>query len=53
MVRVVYSDETGTDGDEERNPSVVVTALMLDMDSQWKPLRDAVETANKRNNEPE
>jgi hypothetical protein len=44
-VRVVYSDETGTDGNEQRNPSVVVTGLMLNMDSQWKPVRDEVECA--------
>jgi uncharacterized protein DUF3800 len=45
VVRVVYSDETGTDGDEKRNPSTIVTALLLNMDHQWKPVRDAVEAA--------
>jgi hypothetical protein len=45
VVRVVYSDETGTDGDEKRNPSAIVTAMMLNMDCQWKPVRDAVEAA--------
>lgn len=44
-VKVVYSDETGTDGNEKRNPTVIVAALMLDLDSQWKPMRDAVEKA--------
>lgn len=45
IVRVVYSDETGTDGDEKRNPSTIVAALLLNMDCDWKPIRDAVEEA--------
>jgi hypothetical protein len=34
IVRVVYSDETGT-GSIEEEPLTVVTALMINMDSQW------------------
>ena len=44
-MKVVYSDETGMEGDEERDPSVVVVALLFNMDSQWRPVRDAVEEA--------
>jgi hypothetical protein len=35
-VHVVYSDESGM-GDESDEPIVVVTAIMLNMDSQWAP----------------
>lgn len=34
VVRVVYSDETGT-GSTEKEPFTVVTAIMINMDSQW------------------
>jgi hypothetical protein len=36
ILRVVYSDESGT-GDREQ-PITVVTAIVLDMDSQWTPI---------------
>jgi hypothetical protein len=36
-LRVVYSDESGT-GDAKKQPITVVTAIMLNMDSQWKPI---------------
>ena len=34
IVRVVYSDETGT-GSEKDEPNTVVTAILFNMDSQW------------------
>lgn len=43
-MRVVYSDESGTSGNEG-GPSVVLTALLFNMDSQWRPVRDAIEKA--------
>lgn len=46
-MRVVYSDETGTSGTFKREPYTVVAALLLNMDSQWIPVRDAVELALK------
>jgi hypothetical protein len=36
-VRVVYSDESGT-GSVEDEPILVVTAMVLNMDSQWRPV---------------
>jgi uncharacterized protein DUF3800 len=36
VLRVVYSDESGT-GDEKQ-PITVVTALLLNIDSQWEPV---------------
>src|SRR5208282_6714987 len=47
VVRVVYSDETGTSDSFKREPYTVVVALLLNMDSQWIPVRDAVEAALK------
>jgi Protein of unknown function (DUF3800) len=35
IVRVVYSDESGTD---EKQPITVVAAILLNMDSQWEPV---------------
>jgi hypothetical protein len=46
-MRVVYSDESGTGGNLAREPHTVVTAILLDMDCQWIPVRDAVEAALK------
>ena len=44
IVRVVYSDESGMDkGDVQ--PITVVAAIMLNMDSQWHPVREAIEKA--------
>ncbi len=37
VVRVVYSDESGT-GSISEEPLTVVTALMLNLDSQWEPV---------------
>jgi hypothetical protein len=45
VVRVVYSDETGTAGSFRDHPHTVVSALLLNMDSQWLPVRDEVEAA--------
>ena len=47
VVQVVYSDETGTSGTFKKEPYTVVAALLLNMDSQWLPVRDAVELALK------
>jgi hypothetical protein len=37
VVRVVYSDETGT-GSIAEEPLTVVAALMMNLDSQWEPV---------------
>jgi hypothetical protein len=37
ILRVVYSDESGT-GDNKKQPITVVTAIVLNMDSQWAPI---------------
>ena len=47
VVKVVYSDESGTGGSVKENPIIVVTALVLNIDSQWKPVRDDFELALK------
>jgi hypothetical protein len=44
VVRVIYSDESGT-GNEKEEPIAVIAALMLNMDSQWIPVRDLVDTS--------
>ena len=44
-MKVVYSDESGTGGDLKKEPITVVTAMLLNIDSQWIPVRDAVEGA--------
>jgi hypothetical protein len=51
-VKVVYSDETGTDGDEARNPLTVVAAVMLNMDSQWRQVSHDIEAAISRTMNP-
>jgi len=38
LVRVVYSDESGLGGSIEKEPVTVVTAIMLNMESQWEPV---------------
>jgi hypothetical protein len=38
LVRVVYSDESGIGGSIEKEPVTVVTAIMLNMESQWEPV---------------
>jgi hypothetical protein len=43
IVRVVYSDESGV-GSEKDEPLTVVAALMLNIDSQWHPLLDSIES---------
>jgi hypothetical protein len=43
-VRVVYSDESGI-GSEKDEPLTVVTALMLNIDSQWRPVLESIEEA--------
>ncbi len=45
VVRVVYSDESGTNSSVKDCPHTVVVALLLNMDSQWEPVRDAFEAA--------
>ena len=45
IVKVVYSDESGTGGNLTREPITVVTAMLLNIDTQWIPVRDAVEAA--------
>lgn len=40
IVRVVYSDESGVGDNSE--PITVVTAIILNMDNQWEPIRDAL-----------
>lgn len=42
VVRVVYSDESGL-GSERDEPLTVVAGLMLNMDSQWHPVLEAIE----------
>lgn len=37
-MRVVYSDESGVGGSIEKEPVTVVTAIMLNMESQWEPV---------------
>ena len=39
-MRVVYSDESGVGDNSE--PITVVTAIILNMDNQWEPIRDAL-----------
>jgi len=46
-VRVVFSDESGTGKNSVREPITLVAAILLDMDSQWVPVRDAIEEAIK------
>jgi hypothetical protein len=41
-MRVVYSDESGT-GSIAEEPITVVTALMLNLDSQWEPVHQDLE----------
>jgi hypothetical protein len=36
-MQVVYSNESGT-GDNKKQPITVVTAILLNMDSQWAPV---------------
>lgn len=43
VVRVVYSDETGT-GSEKEEPITVVTALMLNMDAHWHSVQHDLDT---------
>ena len=45
ILKVVYSDESGTGGDLKIEPITVVTAMLLNIDTQWIPVRDAVENA--------
>jgi hypothetical protein len=45
VVRVIYSDECGTGGSFKSEPHTVVAAMLLNMDSQWIPVRDRVEAA--------
>jgi hypothetical protein len=45
VVKVVYSDESGTGGDLKREPITVVTAIVMNLDSQWVPVRDRIERA--------
>jgi hypothetical protein len=47
VVRVVYSDESGIGGNLKKEPHTVVTAIVLDMDCQWIPVRNSVEVALK------
>jgi Protein of unknown function (DUF3800) len=42
-MKVIFSDESGV-GSEAEEPITVITALMLDLDSQWEPLISDVET---------
>jgi hypothetical protein len=48
IVKVVYSDESGTGGDLKKEPITVVAAMLLNIDSQWIPVRDAVEGALRK-----
>jgi hypothetical protein len=41
-VRVVYSDESGV-GSIKDEPFSLVTAIMVNMDSQWHPINDAID----------
>jgi hypothetical protein len=51
VVRVVYSDESGT-GSVEEEPILVVTAIVLNMDSQWRPVEMELNAlAPKQNSE--
>jgi hypothetical protein len=45
ILKVVYSDESGTGGDLNKEPITVVAAMLLNIDTQWIPVRDAVEDA--------
>lgn len=44
-VRVVYSDETGIGDSIRKEPITLVAAIMLNMDSQWSPIKNDVECA--------
>jgi hypothetical protein len=49
IVRVVYSDESGT-GSIEEEPILVVAAILMNMDMQWRPIEQALDRlAPKRN----
>jgi len=41
IVRVVFSDESGVGGDDQ--PLTVVTAILLNLDNQWDPIRRELE----------
>lgn len=47
IVRVVFSDESGT-GDEKREPIAVVAAVMFNIDSQWFPFMEDLAELPKR-----
>lgn len=47
VMKVVYSDESGTGGSLKKNPIIVVTGLLLNLDHQWIPVRDDFESALK------
>ncbi|MGH7913820.1 MAG: hypothetical protein ACREPW_04115 [Candidatus Binataceae bacterium] len=42
-VRVVYSDEHGM-GSEQQEPITVITAIMLNMDTQWHSVQHDLDT---------
>jgi hypothetical protein len=42
VVRVIYSDESGTGGNLKEEPITVVAAIMLNLDSQWQPVNVAL-----------
>jgi hypothetical protein len=50
VVRVVYSDEAGT-GDEREEPITIVTAVMINLDSQASPVLAALNKALPANRE--
>jgi hypothetical protein len=41
IVRVVYSDESGV-GSQKNEPLTVITAIVLNMDRQWRPVAHAL-----------
>ncbi len=47
VVRVVYSDESGT-GSIADEPLTIVTALMLNLDSQWEPVYRDLEAVRSK-----